>query len=77
MYMGRPGTVGDRPGIFVVQNSDLLLILGSRLNIRQVSYNFKSFAREAFKIWVDIDEIELENVFIICAHHEELYILKH
>lgn len=60
MYMGRPGTVGDRPGNFVVQNSDLLLILGSRLNIRQVSYNFKSFAREAFKIWVDIDEIELE-----------------
>jgi len=60
LYMGRPGTVGDRPGNFVVQNSDLLLILGSRLNIRQVSYNFKSFAREAFKIWVEIDKIELE-----------------
>jgi excinuclease ABC subunit C len=32
------------------QNADLLLILGSRLNIRQVSYNWRSFAREAYKI---------------------------
>ena len=59
LYCGRPGTVGDRPGNFTVQNSDLLLILGSRLNIRQVSYNWASFAREAFKIWIDIDEYEL------------------
>ncbi len=59
-YAGRPGTVGDRGGNFVVQNADLLLILGSRLNIRQVSYNWTSFAREAYKIWVDIDELELQ-----------------
>lgn len=57
---GRPGSIGDRAGNFTVQNADLLLILGSRLNIRQVSYNWKSFAREAFKIWVDIDELELQ-----------------
>ena len=57
-YAGRPGTVGDRGGNFVTQNADLLLILGSRLNIRQVSYNWKSFAREAYKIWIDIDEVE-------------------
>jgi len=57
---GRPGTVGDRPGNFVVQNSDLLLILGSRLNIRQVSYNWKNFARAAYKIQVDIDPAELD-----------------
>lgn len=56
---GRPGTIGDRAGNFTVQNADLLLILGSRLNIRQVSYNWKSFAREAVKIWVDIDPLEL------------------
>lgn len=59
-YAGRPGTIGDRAGNFVVQNADLLLILGSRLNIRQVSYNWQSFAREAFKIWVDIDENEFK-----------------
>ena len=59
-YAGRPGTVGDRGGNFVTQNADLLLVLGSRLNIRQVSYNWKSFAREAYKIWIDIDELELK-----------------
>jgi len=59
-YAGRPGTIGDRAGNFTVQNSDLLLILGSRLNIRQVSYNWNSFARAAYKIWVDIDPLELQ-----------------
>jgi acetolactate synthase-1/2/3 large subunit len=59
-YAGRPGTVGDRAGNFVTQNADLILILGSRLNIRQISYNWNSFAREAYKIWVDIDEVELQ-----------------
>jgi acetolactate synthase-1/2/3 large subunit len=59
-YAGRPGTIGDRAGNFAVQNADLLLILGSRLNIRQVSYNWQSFAREAYKIWGDIDPFELQ-----------------
>ena len=59
-YAGRPGTIGDRAGNFVTQNADLLLILGSRLNIRQVSYNWQSFAREAYKIWVDIDDLEFQ-----------------
>ena len=59
-YVGRPGSIGDRAGNFTVQNADVLLILGSRLNIRQVSYNWKSFAREAYKIWVDIDALELQ-----------------
>lgn len=59
-YIGRPGTVGDRAGNFAVQNSDLLVILGSRLNIRQVSYNWVTFARACYKIWVDIDELELK-----------------
>lgn len=60
LYAGRPGTIGDRAGNFTVQNADLLIVLGSRLNIRQVSYNWKTFAREAYKIWVDIDENELK-----------------
>ena len=42
-----------------MQNSDLLLVLGSRLNIRQTSYNWGSFARFATKIQVDIDAAEL------------------
>ena len=58
-YCGRPGSVGTRGGNFVVQNSDLLLVLGCRMNIRQISYNYKSFAKNAYKIVVDIDEAEL------------------
>lgn len=60
LYCGRPGTVGDRGGNMVTQSADFLLVLGSRLNIRQVSYNWTSFAREAFKAWVDIDPLELQ-----------------
>lgn len=58
-YVGRPGTVGDRAGNFAVQNSDFLLVLGCRLNIRQISYNWKAFARAAFKVMVDTDAAEL------------------
>lgn len=58
-YAGRPGTLGDRAGNFTVQNADVLLVLGSRLNIRQVSYNWQSFARNAHIIMVDIDLAEL------------------
>jgi acetolactate synthase-1/2/3 large subunit len=58
-YAGRPGSLGDRAGNFTVQNADLLLVLGSRLNIRQVSFNWQSFARAAYKVMVDIDRAEL------------------
>ncbi len=60
LYVGRPGTVGNRAGNFAVQNADLLLVLGCRLNIRQVSYNWKSFASGAYKIMVDADPAELQ-----------------
>lgn len=58
-YVGRPGTIGDRGGNFSVQNADLLIILGSRLNIRQIGYNWTTFARAAFKVMVDIDPLEM------------------
>ena len=58
-YVGRPGSIGDRAGNFAVQNSDFLLVLGSRLNIRQVSYNWKAFARGAVKVMVDADLAEI------------------
>jgi acetolactate synthase I/II/III large subunit len=59
-YCGHPGTIGDRAGNFTVQNADFVLILGSRLNIRQISYNFKNFANRAYKVMVDIDRAELD-----------------
>lgn len=71
-YCGMPGTVGMRSGNFVVQNSDLLLVLGSRMNIRMISYNKFDFAKNAYKIIVDIDENELKKPTVspdmpICA----------
>lgn len=63
LFAGRAGTIGTRAGNFIVQNCDFLLVLGSRLNIRQVSYNWENFASNAFKVWVDIDENELGKPF--------------
>ena len=59
-YAGRPGSLGNRAGNFTVQNADLVLVLGCRLNIRLVSYNWKSFARNAHRIMVDVDAAELD-----------------
>jgi acetolactate synthase-1/2/3 large subunit len=64
-YAGRAGTIGDRAGNFTVQNADVLLCLGTRLPIRQVSYNFQAFARHAFKIQVDIDPRELAKPYAV------------
>lgn len=64
-YGGRPGNIGTRGGNFLVQNSDLIVALGSRMNIRQVSYSYREFAPEAYKIIVDIDEAELKKPTII------------
>lgn len=63
LFAGRAGTIGSRPGNFVVQNADLVLVLGSRLNIRQVSYNWLSFAKLSKIIWVDIDKSEFSKPF--------------
>ena len=65
VFCGRPGTIGTRPGNFAVQNSDVLLIIGSRLNVRQTGYTFKSFARAAYKIWVDVDPAELHRPTVL------------
>ena len=59
-YCGRPGTVGNRTGNFAVQFSSALLTVGSRLNIRQISYNWKDFAPRSWKCHVDIDRAELD-----------------
>ena len=58
-YFGRYGTVGHRMANFTVQNADLLLAIGARMNIRAISYNWEYFAREAKIISVDIDKAEL------------------
>lgn len=59
LFFGRPGILGERAANFIVQNSDLVIVLGTRLNLRHLSFNWEFFAREAKKIMVDIDENEL------------------
>lgn len=66
LYVGRPGGRGDRPGNLAVQNADLILSIGSRLNIRQVGYDFKSWARDAYVIVNDIDVEELRKPSVHC-----------
>jgi acetolactate synthase-1/2/3 large subunit len=63
LFMGRPGTIGTRPGNFVLQQSDLIIVLGSRLNIRQISYNWGEFAKNSYLVQVDIDAQELDKPF--------------
>ena len=59
-YIGNIGVYGSRAANFTVQNSDLILCLGSRLDTRVTGGVPKSFARNAKKIVVDIDKYELE-----------------
>lgn len=60
LHCGRPGTLGDRAGNFIVQSADVVIVLGCRLNIRQISYAFRAFAKDAKLVMVDVDKSELE-----------------
>lgn len=74
LYTGRGGGMGDRAGNFAIQNSDLVLSLGSRLSIRQVGYNYSTWARAAYTIVNDIDPEELKkpSVHIDMAVHADV-----
>ncbi len=73
-YVGRIGTVGQRVGNFVLQQSDVILFLGTRNNIRQISYNWENFAPNAMKIVVDVDLAELQKPTLVpnFAIHSDL-----
>jgi acetolactate synthase-1/2/3 large subunit len=58
-YIGNIGVYGSRAANFTIQNSDLVLCLGSRLDTRVTGGVPKNFARNAYKIVVDIDNYEL------------------
>ncbi len=60
LYCGRAGNMGDRAGNWAIQNADLVLAVGTRISIRQTGYNWKTWARSAEVIMVDIDKAELK-----------------
>lgn len=57
-FVGRVGVKGTRAGNFAMQNCDLLLVIGCRLPVPVTGYNYKTFAREATVVVVDIDKDE-------------------
>jgi acetolactate synthase-1/2/3 large subunit len=59
LYRGRPGGVGQRGANFTQQNSDLIIIIGARLDFGQTAYVHPNFARGARKVVVDIDATEI------------------
>ncbi len=63
-YVGRMGLFGDRASNLAAQNSDLLIVLGSRLSVPQIGYITKDFAKNANKIIIDIDKNELNRNFL-------------
>ena len=60
LYTGRAGNMGDRPGNWAIQNADLILAIGTRISIRQVGYNYETWARDAEVIMVDVDRAEMK-----------------
>jgi acetolactate synthase-1/2/3 large subunit len=59
LNIGRPGVVATRAANFAVQNCDLLISIGARLDNIVTAYNPKGFARAARKVVVDVDANEL------------------
>lgn len=59
LCVGRPGVVAQRAPNFAVQNCDLLIAIGSRLDNVITAYNPRGFARAAKKVVVDVDPHEL------------------
>lgn len=59
LFIGNFGIVGERSANYAVQNCDFLLILGSRLSILNTGYQSHLFAKDAYKVMIDIDENEI------------------
>lgn len=61
LYVGCCGIAAQRSGNFAVQNSDLILAIGSHLSMCITGSNFDAFARDAKRIVVNIDPVQLDN----------------
>jgi len=59
-YCGRFGTHAQIGANNLLSECDFLLTVGSRLYVRQTGYNFEGFAKQAYKIHVDVDQSELD-----------------
>jgi acetolactate synthase I/II/III large subunit len=62
LNVGRPGVVALRSGNFAVQNCDLLISIGCRLDNIITAYNPRGFARGARKVVIDVDHNEIDKL---------------
>lgn len=62
LFAGRPGAIGQRGANFVLQNADLLITIGARMDLPQTAYDHKNFGKSAKKVIVDIDECEIKKM---------------
>ena len=78
-YLGRQGIPGNKSANYAVDNCDLLLIIGERMQLTQTSYDYQNFALQAKKVMVDIDKNELRKKTIqidVLIHGDAKYFLK-
>lgn len=59
-YLGRPNTWGQRSANILIQQSDLIIAVGTRLGMQQTGFNWQEFGRAAYVVQVDIDPAELD-----------------
>lgn len=76
LYFGRPGIYGQRTANFILQNCDLLIVLGSRLTLPQTGYDFEEFARSSTIVMVDIDKSEFKDFVDLCINTDCYEFLK-
>jgi acetolactate synthase-1/2/3 large subunit len=62
LFAGRPGSIAPRGANFALQNSDLMLVIGSRLDMALTGYAHDKLARSAVKVMVDVDEAEIRKM---------------
>ncbi len=62
MFFGCPGVYGQRCANFVMENSDLLISIGSRLSLLQVGYDYEKFLANKKLVYVDIDQEEIKKI---------------
>ena len=58
-YLGRPNTWGQRSSNILIQQSDLIIAVGTRLGMQQTGFNWQEFGRDAYIVQIDIDPLEL------------------
>lgn len=61
-YAGRPNTWGQRSANLIIQQSDLLIAVGTRLGMQQTGFNWQAFVPHGEIVQVDIDQAELDKI---------------